>query len=329
MQVVGVLVWNGTDWEVPSYVVDGVEGPAAFHQELLPAIPALPPVTVRYVQINTESYQEQHFEWIWDVDTQAWVERWYPVATHNRPATHGIVQYVDAGITITSSTTTYIWSEPNWIVDTVVNHADDDIPVDNLTLYWADTEGTAIEYQITYIAVIDNSIPSGTWGQEDITTGNTNQDLTDLDINEKTEVSTGRVYIHTEGILYTFSSVDGWTSSALDEELDRPVGHDVFVEWVIDETNADNVLEIRTFQIANLEYPASWVATDLESGGAINRLAMTPYHGETRVTDGEIETYTYSFDSVIGWLGSGWASSIVFHNGDEVQHNGLTVRFNR
>lgn len=330
MQHVGVLVFNGTDWEVPKPYLDGVYSPAAFYQELLPAQPALPPVTVRYVQLSTISYQEQHFEYRWDADTNAWVDRWYPVATHNRPADHGIVQYVDGGTTITSSTTTYVWVEPAWIVDVTTPHANIDRPADHLDLYWTQETEYAVEYQITYAVNIDNSIPIGEWVQTDIDTGNVNYDLTDITMTIETEVGTGRVYIHSLGTLYTFSSVNGWTSTPVDVELDRPATHDVFAEWQIDPSDADNILEYKTYQTAQIEsYPPSWLQEDLPSGGAINRLGMTPYHGETRVTDGEVETYTYSFDSVNGWVGSGWASSIVYHLGVEVQHNGLTVRFNR
>jgi hypothetical protein len=305
MELAGVIVYGDNGWEIPIHYRDGVNDISAWFIEPVPAKPA-PTGDTRYEQVSTTTYQLQAHEWVWDAVTVNWVGKWVLVEAYHRPANHGKVVYVLSDPdTISSSTTTYIWTEPAWVIDTVTPHADIVRPATQDNLYWVDMSSYALEYITDFTAYIDNTVPEASWNSSDYLTGGILYDNTSILSTVEILPVTGVYSIHSVGDLYTFDITDGYTITPIDAYVDRPADHDDFVTWEVS-TDIHVVHRIHKIYTADLDYPVAWNAADTWTGGQINRLGMTPYHGERRDNEGVIEEYTYSFDITDGWVGDGW-----------------------
>jgi len=321
LEQVGILVWNGTDWEVPKMYLDSVHTPGSFMTDRIPDTPALPVPSERYVAVSANAYQHQTVRWRWDGTTATYVEKWSIVDTIVRPETHGKVQYVLNGTNIDSSTTTYKWVEPNWVVDIVTPHAAIARPTNHGNLFWVDDNGVATQKSITYVAHIDNTVPEGRWDLTNPITGLESFDLTEVSSVEK--LNNGVVSIHTTGYEYTFDVGTGWTPTLVNTFTDRPNDHDTFIDWRLD--SADNNLAkifhyYRTSVLTT--YPATWELSEEWNGGQENRLGMTPAHGE--VVGGT--PVVYALDAQLGWV-TNLAANVVTFNDQVVTHNNITVTF--
>jgi len=321
LESVGVLVYNGTSWEAPKMYLDTVHTPGVIYTDRIPDTPALPIPSERYIQISANGYQRQVVTWRWDVATSTYVENWNIVETFVRPVDHGKVQYVLNGATIDNSTTTYVWVEPAWVVDTTVVHASIPRPADNGDIYWVDTNGVGTQYSVGYEAVIDNSVPTASWVSKDLVTGVESFDSTDITTVET--LNAGNVSLHSTGTFYSFSVANGWVGSAVNEYLDRPSDHDTFLDWRIDPNNLDLGLVFNVYRTADLAtYPPTWEYSEEWSGGQSHRYALYPPQGE--VVEGV--AISYGLDAVNGWVVVADATVVTYNNAI-VTHNGLVVTY--
>jgi len=321
LEQVGVLVWNGTEWEWPSFYMDSVNDPSAFYTERRADTPPLPVPSDRYILISANQYQHQRVTWRWDVGTNQYVEHWNIISIIARPTDHDLVQYVLNGTDIDSSTTTYVWSEPQWIVDNVVTHAPDSRPSNHGDLYWVDDNGIGTEKAINWIAFIDNTVPIGQWRIDDLVTGRESFDINTVISLVLLNPNNDEVTIRSLGTSSTFSVSTGWTQSSLVEYRDRPSDHAKFVKWQLSDTDENLAVVINSYREARLDpYPPEWLYSESRSGGQENRLGMTPPQGA--IVEGNL--IEYFLDTTSGWTTVN-DPTWVTHNNQIVTHQGAIV----